>query len=319
MNIIKSKKKSLLITGGAGFIGANLVKYFLDQKYEVHCIVKPSTNLWRLSNENKSISFYNVSLCDRKLLKKVAEKVKPSTIIHLAAYGNTNSEVNIDETVETNILGTLNLLFATKDIQYEAFLNTGSSSEYGFKKNPMKEVDCLEPNSMYSATKASSTYLCQVFSHDYNKPIVTIRPFSVYGPYESRGRLISNIVVSIIKNRPINLSPGKGKHDFIYIEDLVNGYVAAIKNIKKISGQVINLGTNIEHTNRDVIDKLFKVTKKKVKVNINSISKRSWDSPHWSANIDVAKKLLHWEPKYDINAGIEQTYKWFIKNINLYE
>ena len=183
----------------------------------------------------------------------------------------------------------------------------------------MKETDYLEPNSIYSATKASSTYFGQVLSHDYNKPIVTIRPFSVYGPYESKGRLISNIMIALIKNRPIYLSPGEGKHDFIYIDDLIGGYAAVIKNINKVIGRIINLGTTKEYTNSEVVEKLFQVAKKRVNVNKDSAPKRMWDSPHWSANIDIARTLLQWQPKFNIHTGIEQTYKWFTKNINLYD
>lgn len=309
----------LLITGGAGFIGANLIKYYLSQQYDIHCIVKPSTNLWRLSHEKRHISFHNVDLSDREKLKKLSEKINPSIIVHLAAYGNSSSELDINRAIETNIIGTVNLFFATKDIPYEAFLNTGSSSEYGFKKEPMKETDYLEPNSIYSATKASVTYLSQVLSHDYHKPIVTIRPFSVYGPYESKGRLIPNIMIAVINDRPISLSPEGGRHDFIYIDDLIGGYAAVIKNIKKVTGRVINLGTTKEYTNSEVVERLFQVAKKRVKVNKDSAPKRIWDSPHWSANINVARTLLQWQPKFDINSGIEQTYKWFTKNINLYD
>jgi len=322
MKTIYSKKNSttsVLITGGSGFVGANMIKYFLSQQIAVHCIVRSSTNLWRLSHEGKSISFYDISLRDRGMLKKLAEKINPSVIVHLAAYGNNSSDLNIDKAVETNIIGTVNLLFATKDIPYKAFINTGSSSEYGFKSQPMKETDCLEPNSVYSATKASSTYLVQVFSRDFNKPIVTLRPFSIYGPYESGGRLISNIMIAMIKNEPINLSPGKAKHDYIYIDDLVRGYVAAIKNIKNICGQVINLGTSKEYTNRQVVDKLFQVAHKRVDVHKGSVPKRVWDNPHWSANIDLAERLLRWQPEVDIDQGLQYTYQWFQKNINLYD
>lgn len=319
---MKNKNKSLeklFITGGAGFIGANLIRKFLSLGYEIHCTVKPNTNLWRLVSCKNEISFYEVGLDDRKGLKDLIEEINPTLIIHLAAYGNNSSQTDFDKIIDTNILGTMNLLAASKNVAYKAFINTGSSSEYGFKIKPMKESDLLEPNSIYSATKASSTYICSVFAKDYDKPIVTVRPFSVYGPYESSGRLIPEIMKAVVKGTSINLSSKESMHDFIYVDDLVEGYLLIVKNISKILGQSINLGTGKEYSNADIVKKLFEVSNKTVPVIIGNLPPRKWDSSHWVANIDLSKEFLKWQPKTDLSLGLKKTYKWFMENINLYE
>lgn len=312
------KIKSVLITGGAGFIGANLTRKLLAEKYEVHLLIQKSTDLWRLKSITAKIHLAPIELHNLSQLTKTVKKIQPTAIFHLAAYGGSSSQTDMQKIIDTNIQGTANLLLAAKEIPYTLFVNTGSSSEYGFKAKPMKENDSLEPASFYAATKAGSTYLCQVFAREYNKPIVTIRPFSVYGPYEAKNRFIATIVRSLITNQPIYLTPGTTRHDFIYIDDIIDAYMAAIKNAHRISGKVINIGTGNEYTNDEVVKALFALTKKHVPVAKGKYPSRGWDTPHWRANIFLAKKLLGWTPHYTLKQGLRQTYNWYNENLILY-
>jgi len=168
--------------------------------------------------------------------------------------------------IETNVRGTLNLLMASKNINYKMFINTGSSSEYGIKNKPMNEEDHLEPISFYAATKASTTFLCQVFAKEYQKPIATLRPFSVFGPYEEESRFIPTIIRAVIKNKPIKLTQGNQRRDFIYIDDIVDIYIKTLSHGKKLSRQILNMGTGTEHTNDEVVKMLFEITGKKVTI-----------------------------------------------------
>lgn len=304
-------RKSVLVTGGAGFIGVNLIYKLLSLNYDINLLIRPSTDLWRLKKILSKLKIHKVDISNKQGLTEKITQINPQAIIHLATYSQYRNQEEFEQMIGINIRGTLNLLAASKNINYDIFINTGSSSEYGIRNKPMKEKDCLEPISFYAATKASASLLCQVFAKEYQKPIVTLRPFSVYGPYEEEKRFIPTIIKAIIKNEPIKLTPGKQRRDFTYVEDIVNIYIKALSCGKKLSGQILNMGTGIEYTNDEVVQTLFKVTGKQVKIEKGAFPKRLWDTSHWVADISKTKKLLNWKPKFTLEEGLRYTYSRF--------
>lgn len=310
-------RDSVLLTGGAGFIGSNLVYRLLDLGYKnINLTVRDSTNFVRLKNILPKIKLHKIDILDKERLRRAINKINPSVIFHLATYSAYRNQEAAEEMINTNIQGTLNLLTATKDTNYDIFVNTGSSSEYGIKEDPMKENDLLKPISFYATTKASATLLCQVFAKEYKKPIVTLRPFSVYGPYEEEKRFMPTIIKAIIENGSIKLTSGNQRRDFIYIQDVVNIYIKTISHGNELSGQILNMGTGVEYTNDEVVQALFKVTGKKVKIEKGAFPKRLWDTSHWVADISKTKKMLDWKPKFTLEDGLKKTYEW---SVNEYE
>jgi len=259
-------RKSVLITGSAGFIGANLIRKLLSLNYDVNLVLRKSSDLWRIREILNKVKAYHVDLLNKKKLTKIVRKINPNFIIHLATYSDYRKQTDAEKMIDANIKSALNLLLASKNIDYKLFINTGSSSEYGVKNKPMNEKDCLKPISFYAVTKASTTFLCQVFANEYKKPIITLRPFSVFGPYEEEKRFIPTIIKAVIENKSIKLTPGNQRRDFIYIDDVVDIYIKALSYGKKLSGEILNIGTGIEYTNDEVVQTLFKVTCKKVKI-----------------------------------------------------
>ena len=183
----------------------------------------------------------------------------------------------------------------------------------------MKETDFCNPVSYYAATKLGVTQICKVFAQENNKPVVTFRLFSVYGPYEAPTRFIPVIMNSLIKKQTIHLAPGTQRRDFIYIDDVCNAYLQAFTLGKKLQGEILNIGTGREYTNDDIVQKLFEVTKNKTHFDKGSYPKRSWDTTHWRANMLHTKKLLQWQPIYTIDKGLESTYSWFGEHNKLYQ
>lgn len=305
-------RDSVLLTGGAGFIGANLVNKLLELGCKnINLIVRKTTDLKRLKNILPKINLFYSDLLDVNKLKTIINKINPSIIFHLATYSAYRDQAAISEMIEANIKGTLNLLMSLKDINYKIFINTGSSSEYGLKEKPMSEEDLLKPISFYAATKASATLLCQVFAKQYGKPIATLRPFSAYGPHEEKDRFIPTIIKAIIDNKPIKLTSGSQRRDFIYIDDIVDIYIKTIAAEKELSEQILNMGTGTEYTNDEVVEILFKVTGKKVPIEKGAFPKRLWDTPHWVANISKTKRLLNWSPSFTLEKGLMATYLWY--------
>lgn len=279
--------------------------------YNINLIVKKNTNLWRLKDIVSKIRIHKVDLLDKLKLSGTVSKIKPEIIIHLATYSDYRNQRTIKQMVNLNIEGTLNLLMVTKDIDYSVFINTGSSSEYGFKNKPMNENDLLEPISFYAATKASATLLCQVFAKEFKKPIVTLRPFSVYGPYEKKDRFIPTIIKAVIEHKPISLTSEKQCRDFIYIDDVIDAYIKVIKNGKSLAGQILNIGTGKQYDNNDVVKTLFKAVGETVSIKKGAFPKRLWDTPYWVANISKTNKLLKWKPQFSLEEGLKKTYSWY--------
>jgi nucleoside-diphosphate-sugar epimerase len=310
-----SKSKTVFIIGANGFIGANLIRLLIKNNYKVHVLVRKNANLWRIKNVLKDIKIHKGDINDQKHLQKIVKKINPEYIFHLASYGNSSQDTSLNEMINTNIIGLKNLLEATLKINYKSLIITGSSSEYGFKDKAMRETDSLEPNSYYSATKASATLIAQSFALINNKPITIARVFSAYGPYEENNRLIPTVIKLALNNKEISLTSGKVQRDFIYVEDLVNGLLK-IANSKLKNGEIINLGTAKQHENNDIIRAIEKILHKTLHVKIGKFPKRAWDTNYWVSNNQKAKKLLSWKPKYSLEDGLKKTINWMITNEN---
>lgn len=310
--------KKVLVTGGAGFIGANLVRKLIEKGEKVHILQKKESDLWRIESIKTKLAIHETSLNDKEKLRELLNKIKPEVIYHLAAHGAYAQQKDIDKIIKTNIFGSFNLILASRDIPYRVFINTGSSAEYGIKNRPMKESDFCKPVSFYAASKLSATLLGQVFAKRYDKPIVTLRPFSVYGPYEDNRRFIPTVINSILRGKKLYLTKRQVRHDYVYVEDAVSAYIKTAQLGKKLKGKVINIGTGKEYTNREIVKLIEKISEKKAKIGEKIYPARSWDNKHWVADNTFAKKILNWEPKYSLKQGLQEAYNWYIKHRRLY-
>lgn len=306
------KNKIILVTGGSGFIGANLARKLVENN-KIHLLIRSNSNLWRLKGLQDKFFLHYHNLLHLPSLKKIVKIIKPQIIYHLAAYGNSSYHNDIRQIIDTNIVGTNNLLLALQNETFECFINTGTSSEYGFKNKPMSERDILDPVSFYAASKAASTYLTNVYGRHFKKPVVTFRPFSVYGPYEDPRRLIPTIITGIIKKQPIHLTPQTARRDFIYIEDVIDFLVHLPVWMKKITpGEVFNLGTGIQTSNEQIVKIIVKFLAKRLFAIDRKYSNRSWDTTIWVADMTHTLKILNWKARYDIVNGLKTTIDWFM-------
>lgn len=311
-------KKVYLITGATGFIGSLLTRRLADNGEETHIIVREESKFWRAAAIPGNVSRHISDLSDEKQLAGIIAKVKPHIIYHLAAYGAYPHQNEPDKIARTNILGTLNLLRASRHLDYELFVNTGSSSEYGFKSAPMKETDILEPASYYAVAKASQTLLCSHFAREEKKPIITLRPFSVYGPFEEPARLIPALMKALYFKESMNLVSPDTSHDHIYIDDMIDAYLLTDR-LKDFPGGVFNIGTGRQSSIRDVVETAVRITGKTADFRWNMMEARGWDTADWVADISKARQLLHWSPKIPLEKGLALTWEWFKANHSFYD
>lgn len=311
-------RNTVLVTGASGFIGASLIRRLHGLSEETHILTRKNSNKWRIKDILPKLIDHEVNFEDEKYIKKLIEEIKPQVIYHMASFGGYPFQKDLKEMVKANIIETVNLLEATKAIDYNIFVNIGSSSEYGYKTTPMNEKDALRPASFYAATKASSTYISQVFSQIYNKPIVTIRPFSVYGPYEEPTRFISSAIANCLKGTDLKLTEGSQMRDYIYIEDFITGLLKIASSPSKVKGEIINLGCGKQYSVKEVASIIMRLTNSSSKMLFGAYKKREWDSNFWVSDNSLLYELTGWKPSISIEEGLKKTVDWFRNNLNLY-
>lgn len=312
-------KKRILITGGTGFIGANLVRKFIELNYDTHILTRKTSNKWRIIDVLDRLNEHQIDLGDREGLKKVVSKIKPEIIVHTAVYGGYPSEQDGERMIKTNFIDTVNLVDACSDIDYELFISTGTSSEYGTKDTKMKETDLLEPITFYGVSKASATLYYNYIAKTKKKPITTLRLFSPFGYYEDKHRLIPYVIINCLKNSELNLGDKNSVRDFVFIEDVISSYITTVENKEKITGEIFNIGSGRQYSIGEVVDTIIQLTGGKGHTLWGSIVNPRSEPKVWQADISKAKELLGWQPAYDLNRGLEKTLEWFKGNITLYK
>jgi nucleoside-diphosphate-sugar epimerase len=305
--------KKVFITGGTGFIGANLVRRLLNDGHDLNLLVRPGYTSWRIQDILKDIIIYTIDLCNKNKLEETIKKVKPDWVFHLAAYGAYPWQTDLTQMLQTNILGTINLVEICSHEGYESFISAGSSSEYGFKQFAPSEVEWLEPNSNYAVTKASASLFCCYTAQSRNLPVYTLRLYSVYGPYEEPKRLIPALIRSGMKSELPPLVNPDISHDFIYVDDVVDAFILVANQSNQKAGTIYNIGSGIQTPLYKVVELTRQVFNLQVQPNWNSMSQRNWDTYTWIANIRKANDELNWKPKFTLEQGFMKTVQWYFR------
>ena len=303
-------KHPILITGAAGFIGSNLARHFVSKGIKVNIIIKKTSDIWRIKKIIKYLNVFYADIGDQKKIKKIIKEIKPKTIFHLAANGAYSDQNDLKKIKRSILDSTFNLINECKKYKFRTFINTGSSSEYGFKDKAMKETDRLLPNSYYSVFKSSATLYCQYESIKSNINITTIRPFHVYGPFERETRLIPTLIRNMNNKKNIRLVSPNVTRDMIYIDDAIEFFLIIAKQ-KKSRGEILNLASGKKVTIKKIYNALKLITKYNIKNQWGSMKNRSWDQIIWYANTSYVRRKFNWKPKTSLKKGLEKTVNWY--------
>jgi nucleoside-diphosphate-sugar epimerase len=308
------KTKRVMITGATGFVGAHLARRLLRDGHDVHLLAQEDYTPWRIESIRSEMHFHVGDLANRETLTMVVRKIQPDWIFHLAAYGGYSSQTDLHKMVQTNVAGTTNLVEACLKVGFEAFINTGSSSEYGFKDHAPSEKECLEPNSHYAVTKASTTLFCRYTGQFENVHLVTLRLYSVFGPYEEPTRLIPTLILRGLRGELPSLVNPNVVHDFIYIDDVIEAYILAASVSGQEPGAIYNVGTGVQTSMGEVVKTAQQVLKFGVEPNWGSMPNRHWDIRVWAADNKKIREELGWYPKYNFGQGFQLMLNWFHNN-----
>jgi nucleoside-diphosphate-sugar epimerase len=300
----------VLITGGSGFLGACLACNLVAEGHDVHLLLRPQFSGWRLQDLAGQYTPQWADLRDGEAVKRAVAACRPDVVYHLATHGAYPSQKERGAILATNLLGTANLLDALQEHDYRALVHSGSSAEYGHKDGPMREADRLEPRSDYAVTKAAATLLCQAEAYK-GRPVVTVRVFSAYGPWEEPSRLVPYVMDRCYRGVNPRCTAGLQPRDFIYADDVVDLLKLAAHH-PAARGQILHAGTGCQRRVGDMVETIIAVCGRgRVRAEFGSEAPRPDEPASWQASIERTTALTGWRPRYDMRAGIERMWHWF--------
>jgi dTDP-glucose 4,6-dehydratase len=319
--------KKVIVTGGMGFIGSNLIDLLLKQNYFVINIdkVSYSSNFYNTKEfaKNNKYKFVKCNLNNRSKLRKILDKYKPTGIFNLAA--ETHVDRSIDgpkKFIESNILGVFNLLECFKKYSSKnkksKLIHISTDEVYGdILKGRSLETDSYNPSSPYAATKASSDHLVSSYVKTFNIPAIITNCSNNYGPKQHPEKLIPKIIYNIINNRKIPIyGNGKNSREWIFVSEHCEALIKVFKSGKK--GSFYNIGSNINLDNIKICKQLINIARKKIKlgknVKIEFVKDRPGHDVRYALNSNKIKKKLNWKPVISITKGLEKTFNWYLNN-----
>ncbi|MDQ1441517.1 MAG: hypothetical protein QOG97_1745 [Acidimicrobiaceae bacterium] len=302
--------KRVVLTGATGFIGANLARRLLTDGHEVSVFLRPGCSFWRIEDIRGDLRVVDVDLQDEAGVATALRQVRPDWIFNLAAHGAYPWQSELRAMLMTNVLGTVHLLEAAVATGFEAFVQTGTSSEYGAKDHSPPEAEWLEPNSHYAVTKASATMFCRYTGQATGLGVRTLRLYSVYGPWEEPTRLMPTLVMrGLAGELPGLVSPATAR-DYIYVDDVVDACLAAAAAPGQEPGAVYNVGTGRQTSLREVVELVraeMGITAEPV---WGSMAPRSWDTDVWVADSGQIRAQLGWQPSHALPEGFRLLVGW---------
>lgn len=308
--------KRALVTGGTGFVGANLVRHLLQHGHEVGLLVRETHDPWRLEDVADRLRWIRAGLDDSAGLESAVSGFKPHWVFHLAAYGAYSWQADAATILKTNVVGTANMLAACLKAGFEAFVNTGSSSEYGLKDHAPRENEVLEPNSTYAVAKAAATLYCTQTGRATGAKIATLRLYSAYGPWEEPRRFIPQLIARGLEGALPPLASPETARDYVFVNDVCDAYMRVAGGSFE-SGKVYNVGTGIQTTLRQAVAlarRLLGITLEPI---WGSMPDRGWDTETWVADSSSLRRDLGWRPAVDLEKGVRLTAEWLRANPDL--
>jgi len=333
--------KTILITGGAGFIGSALVRHIISKSE--HRVVNVdkltySGNLQSLKSieSSENYIFEQVDICNERELLRVLSKNKPDIVIHLAAESHVDRSIDSPiEFIQTNILGTFHLLEQSKNYWQSLkgnkkenfrFLHVSTDEVYGDLGEAadfFSEDTAYDPSSPYSASKASSNHLVRAWNRTYGLPVLITNCSNNYGPCQFPEKLIPHVILNALEGKSLPIyGDGKQIRDWLYVDDHVSALMNVALNAKV--GETYNIGGNNEIQNIEVVRKVCDILDKLVPNKLNGISSfneliayvkdRPGHDVRYAINANKIAKDLNWWPQEDFRSGIQKTVEWYLDN-----
>jgi NAD dependent epimerase/dehydratase len=319
------RDRPVLVTGAGGFIGSHLVERLLAENARVRAFVRYNSRgdpgfLRMLSDEDRArVEMIAGNLEDEDAVRKAADGV--DVVFHLGALISIPYSYRHPlEVAKTNLLGTMNVLLACRDLRVKRMVHISSSEVYGTAIHvPISESHPLQGQSPYSASKIGADKLAESFYCAFSLPVVTVRPFNTYGPRQSTRAVIPVIITQALTQDKIHLGNLNTIRDFTFVLDTVSGMIKAAE-VEGVEGQVMNLGTGQEIRIGELAEKIIQKTGREVEIVVDSDRLRPQASEVMRLISDnsLARKSLGWEPQISLDDGLDRTIEWMKTHLDLY-
>lgn len=319
------KGKKVLVTGAGGFIASHLVERLVKDGAQVRAFVRYNSRgevgLLRLLPLDvfSHIEVVAGDLRDAEAVRAAMKDV--DTVFHLGALiAIPYSYLHPREVVETNVMGTLNVLMAARDLRTRRVVHTSTSEVYGTAQyTPIDERHPLQGQSPYSASKISADKIAESFYRSFDLPVVTIRPFNTYGPRQSARAVIPTIVTQALTRSEVRLGSLEPSRDLTFVSDTVEGFLLAAR-AEDVLGEEINLGNDATITVGELCQKVFEIIGQSPRIVVEERRKRPVKSEVMllRASNEKARRLLDWQPRVRLDEGLRRTIAWIADHLDLY-
>ena len=323
--------QNIIVTGGLGFIGSNLIKTLIKKKYNIINLDKITyaSNFYNV-REFKNIKKYKFIKCDINNSKKILSilnKYNPMGIFNLAAETHVDRSIDGPKAfIDNNINGTFSLLESVRKYSKKKnnfrLLHVSTDEVYGdVLSGRSKEINSYKPSSPYAASKASSDHLVSSYIRTYNINAVITNCSNNYGPHQHPEKLIPKLIYNIINNKNLPIY-GKGinSREWIFVDDHCEALIKIFKKGKK--GEFYNIGSNKNLKNIEITNELLKISKKKIQlgknVKIQFVKDRPGHDLRYALNSSKLKNKIKWKPKTNFKKGLEKTFLWYLNNQKYY-
>ena len=312
---------NVLVTGGAGFIGSNFVRYLLKTHADVRVVnldkLTYAGNLDSLTDVSGDSrhSFVRGDITDSRLVDSILHEHRIDGILNFAAESHVDRSIlEPDVFVATNVMGTHNLLFLAREHKLSRFLQVSTDEVYGSlgARGKFHEDTPLAPNSPYSAAKASADLLCRAYFRTFDFPVIVTRSSNNYGPCQFPEKLIPLMTINALEGRPLPVY-GDGKHvrDWLHVEDHCRAIDLIFREGKP--GEIYNIGGGCEKRNIDVVRHILKILNKSDSL-VRFVKERPGHDRRYAMDITRLRTELNWRPAVDFDEGLRRTVRWYVEN-----
>ena len=300
------QNKRVLITGASGFIGRHLLHQLRTYGSHISTI---SRNYCDFPQE---IEQFAIDIKDTHAISKCIHNCQPEYIFHLAAYKERNENIPAFYTaIETNIIGSLNIFSAAKEVSsVQSIVTIGTAEEYGNNIPPFDERFRESPVTPYSFSKVCVSHMGELFSHLYNLPVIIVRPTLAYGPGQGTDMFLPSLITSLLENKPFDMTSGEQTRDFVYVADLVEALILASGNTNA-QGKIINIGSRVPIKLADIAEKIEKMIGKKDLVKLGKKPYRINEVMEYYVDLKKAEDILGWKAKTSIEEGLKETITYY--------
>ncbi len=311
---VSERARRVLLTGATGFVGANLARRLVRDGHDVHLLVRPPDTRWRIKEILDAVTLHECTLQDRARVQQLVTSIDPEWVFHLAAYGAYSSQRNVESIVTTNYNGTVNLVEACLETGFEAFVNAGTSSEYGYVDHAPLESELPQPNSHYATTKAAATLFCRYAAQSQRRRLTTLRLYSVFGPWEDPTRLLPALLVSGLRGGlPPLVSPTIAR-DYLYVDDAVEAFIRGASASGDDWGPIYNVGTGVQTSLAQLVELVRTQLSISAEPEWGSMPDREWDTDVWFSDSSLFRAVTGWSSSHTLAQGLRDFVEWITTN-----